>query len=266
MIIDGTHARATYLTVQHKLRARSASLLLSIEGGLPRIMTIWFTLAMIGCAIRIVASPIRGAPDLSTFMPYILLVGTPLLSMGLALYWFREADGLPQPVTRLAIAGRWRSVSAHEARRHPLYGSSGIMVSLLVGMLLNVPVRALEYLAAMPALSGHVPEWLSTLRFVMTLDVVLLSSLYTIAFVAALRRVPLFPRLLATIWLIDVTMQLGIATAVARTEGLPVPVADALHALLDGNVKKVLISVCLWLPYLLLSKRVNVTFRHRVEA
>ena len=36
--------------------------------------------------------------------------------------------------------------------------------------------------------------------------------------------------------------------------------------LLDGNVKKVLISVALWLPYLLMSKRVNVTFRHRVEA
>jgi hypothetical protein len=266
MAFDGTQARATYLTVQHKLRAKSASLLTSIEGGLPRIMTLWFALAIAGCAIRIAASPLRAMPDLSTFTPYILLVGGPLLSMGLALYWFRKGDQLPQPVYRLAVAGRWRDVSANEARRHPLYGSSGIMVSLLVGMLLNVPVRALEYLAAMPALAGHVPQWLSTLRFVMTLDVVLLSSLYTIAFVAALRRVPLFPRLLAAIWLIDVTMQLGIATAVAGTHGLPIPVADALHTLLDGNVKKVLISVCLWLPYLLLSKRVNVTFRHRVEA
>jgi hypothetical protein len=35
---------------------------------------------------------------------------------------------------------------------------------------------------------------------------------------------------------------------------------------LDGNVKKVLISIALWLPYLLMSRRVNVTFRHRVEA
>ena len=140
------------------------------------------------------------------------------------------------------------------------------MVSLLVGMLLNVPVRALEYLAAMPALSGSIPPWLSTLHLMMTLDVVLLSSLYTIAFVAALRRVPLFPRLLAAIWAIDIAMQLGIAQAVAGTPGLPASVADALHMLLDGNVKKVLISVCLWLPYLLMSKRVNVTFRHRVEA
>lgn len=255
-----------YLDVQRKLRTKSAALLLSIEDGLPRIMTIWFALAMTGCAIRIAASPLRAMPDLSTFMPYILLVGAPLVSIAFALYWFRSGDELPQPVYRLAVAGRWRNVDTDEARRHHLYGSSGIMVSLLIGMLLNVPVRSLEYLAAMPALAGHVPEWLSTLRFAMTLDVVLLSSLYTIAFVAALRRVPLFPRLLATIWLVDVAMQLVIARAVAATAGLPAPVAEALHTLLDGNVKKVLISVCLWMPYLLLSRRVNVTFRHRVEA
>ena len=186
--------------------------------------------------------------------------------MGLGLIWFQNGDGLAQPTTRLAIVGRWRSVGRAEAQRHPLYGSSGIMVSLLVGMLLNVPVRALEYLAAMPALSGRVPEWLSTLHIAMTLDVVLLSSLYTIAFVAALRRVPLFPRLLIAIWAIDMAMQFGIAAAVAGTHGLPRDVAAALQTLLDGNVKKVLISAGLWLPYLLMSKRVNITFRHRVEA
>jgi len=259
-------ARATYRSVQQRLRAKSGALLLTIERRLPRIMTFWFALAMTGCAVRIAASPLHAAPDLSTFLPYMLVVGAPLLSMGLALIWFRDGHLLPQPTTRLAIAGKWRAVTRAEAQRHRLYGSSGLMVSLLVGMLLNVPVRALEYLASIPALSGTIPAWLSTLHFMMTLDVVLLTSLYTVAFVAALRQVPLFPRLLVAIWAIDITMQLGIARAVAGTEGLPGPVADALHTLLDGNVKKVLISVCLWLPYLLLSKRVNVTFRHRVEA
>ena len=218
--------RATARAVGQRLHAKSAALLVSLEGGLPRIMTWWFVAAMLGSALRIAASPLHGAPGLDTYLPYILLVTAPLLSMGLALHWFRGGDRLPQPATRLAVVGRWRSVPAHEARRHPLYGTSGVMVSLLVGMLLNVPVRALEYLAAMPALAGDVPPWLS---------------------------------------LVDLAMQLGIAGAVASTDGLPAPVGDALHTLLDGNVKKVLISVVLWLPYLLLSRRVNVTFRHRVE-
>lgn len=253
------------MTARQRLQAKSAALLLSLEGGLTRIMTGWFMVAILACAIRIAVSPIKSAPDLSTFVPYVLLVGAPLVSMALALTWFERGDELPQPTTRLAIVGRWRNVPRAEAQKHPLYGSSGIMVSLLVGMLLNVPVRALEYLAAMPALSGSVPEWLSTLHVAMTLDVVLLSSLYTIAFVAALRRVPLFPRLLVAIWAIDFAMQFGIAAAVAGTHGLPSTVADALRTLLDGNAKKVLISIGLWLPYLLMSKRVNVTFRHRVE-
>ena len=100
----------------------------------------------------------------------------------------------------------------------------------------------------------------------MTLDVVLLTSLYAIAFVAALRRVPLFPRLLAAIWLLDLAMQFVTARMMATMSDLPPDVGVALQPLLEGNVKKVLISIALWLPYLLLSKRVNITFRHRVPA
>lgn len=252
--------------MSQRLHAKSAALLLSIEASLPRLMTGWFIVAMLASVLRIALSPLQTAPALETLLPYLLLVTTPLLSMGLALHWFRDGHMLPQPTTRLAWIGRWRAVSRHEAEQHPLYGSSGIMVSLLVGMLLNVPVRGLEYLAAIPALSGTVPAWLATLHLMMTLDVVLLTSLYTIAFVAALRRVPLFPRLLAAIWAVDLAMQLGIASVVAGTDGLPPSVAAALRDLLDGNTKKVLISVGLWMPYLLMSKRVNVTYRHRVEA
>src|SRR4249919_1387078 len=106
MTFDPTEARATYLNVQRKLRTKSGSLLLTLERRLPRIMTFWFALAMAGCAVRIAASPLHKAPDLSTFLPYILVVGAPLLSMGLALIWFRDGQLLPQPSTRLAIAGR----------------------------------------------------------------------------------------------------------------------------------------------------------------
>ena len=251
---------------QTRLRGRAAALLLTLEARLDRIMISWLLLAGLACALRIAFSPLAVPFDVGAVLPYLLLVLTPFASMVLALRWFADSHNQPQPQYRLSRLGRWTNLDRHQASQHALYGVSGLMVSLLIGMLLNVPVRALEYLGAMPAISGPVPAWLSVLRMMMTLDVVLMSSLYAIAFVAALRRVPLFPRLLVAIWGLDIGFQLLTAEMVVRTPGLPNPVAAALHGLLDGNVTKVLISAGLWLPYLLLSTRVNVTFRHRVPA
>ena len=88
-----------------------------------------------------------------------------------------------------------------------------------------------------------------------------------VAFVAALRRVRHRSRgLLAAIWACDIAMQLGTASLVDHAGHVPPAVADALTTMLTGNVKKTLISIGLWLPYLLLSTRVNVTYRHRVPA
>lgn len=251
--------------LKQRLHAKSAALLLTMESRLDRIMLFWLGFAALASAVRIATSPIRAVPDFATFAPYMLLIFAPAVSMVLALRWFSDGENMQQPATRLSRLGSWQAVGSSQARRHALYGTSGIMVSLLIGMLLNVPVRAAEYMAAMPAITGPVPAWLVTLHTLMTADVVLLSSLYTIAFVAALRRVPLFPRLLAAIWLVDIAMQLLTAQLVAGAPGLPQAVGGALQSLLDGNVKKVLISVALWLPYLILSARVNVTFRHRIS-
>lgn len=251
--------------LKQRLHAKSAALLLTMETRLDRIMLIWLAVAATASAIRIATSPVHGGfPEFATVAPYLLLIFAPVVSMLLAMRWFARAEHMPQPALRLARLGAWRKLNSAEAQRHRLYGTTGIMVSLLVGMLLNVPVRATEYLAAMPALSGPVPPWLVTLHTLMTADVVLLSSLYVVAFVAALKRVPLFPRLLVAIWLADLGMQLLTAQLVVAAPGLPAPVAGALQSVLDGNVKKVLISVGLWLPYLLLSTRVNVTYRHRI--
>jgi len=251
----------------HKMTARSATLLVALDTRLDRILKYWLLGAGLICAARIAFTPgpVPGAA-LSTFASYMLVVVAPFASTMLALYWFRNGHAQAQPEFRLARVGKWQTISRPEAERHPLYGPSGILVSLLVGMMLNVPVRAAEYLAAMPPIPAGSPAWLSALHFAMTFDVVLFGSLYMIAFVAALRKVPLFPRLLAAIWLGDLTMQLVTAEVVTRAGGVPPQVATALHGVLEGNVKKVLISVALWLPYLLLSKRVNVTYRHRVPA
>ena len=250
--------------ISRKMHAKSAALLMAIESSLDRIMLYWLMLAGLAAALRIATSPIPAGLQVATVAPYLLLIFAPFASMMLALRWFADGDRLAQPALRLAQVGQWHAVDRFAALRHPLYGTGGIMVSLLIGMLLNVPVRGLEYLAAMPALSGPVPAWLANLHLMMTIDVVLLSSLYTIAFVAALRRVPSFPRLLGAIWLLDLAMQFATAQLVAGMPDVPRNVAFALQPLLEGNVLKVLISVALWLPYLLLSTRVNVTYRHRL--
>ena len=252
--------------ISTRMRARSAALILSLDDRLDVILKYWLVIAGLASAARIIAgSGSMPLASYSTFASYMLLVVAPFASTLLALRWFADGHLQPQPVTRLARVGRWRNVSRSEAERHPLHGTSGIMASLIVGIMLNVPVRAAEYLAAMPPVPAEHPHWFSVLHFAMTADVLLFTSLYMIAFVAALRRVPLFPRLLLAIWLGDLAMQLAIAQLVSTTD-LPTAVAGALKMLLVGNVKKVLISMALWLPYLLLSRRVNVTYRHRVAA
>lgn len=253
--------------VSAKMNARSAALLLAIDHGLDRILKVWLLGAGLASAARIASAP-HSVPlaGFSTLASYMLLVVAPFASTLLALRWFSAGHLHAQPTTRLARAGRWIPVSRLEAETHPLYGTSGIMVSLLIGMMINVPLRAAEYLTAMPPIPIDAPRWLSALHFAMTFDAVLFSSLYMVAFVAALRRVPLFPRLLAAIWACDLAMQLGTASLVQQAGHVPASVASALTTMLTGNVKKTLISVALWLPYLLLSTRVNVTYRHRVPA
>jgi hypothetical protein len=245
--------------VRQRLTDRSAAMLLTLEGRLSQLMTAWLLLVVAACGLRVATSPLEGAPGAETLLSYLALAAAPIASMLVALRWFGKVPGEAPSSDR-----GWNHVGLVAARRHPLYGPGGLMVALLVGMLINVPVRAAEYFAALPALSGHVPAWLATLHLAMTADVVLFTSLYAVAFVAALRRAPLFPKLLCAIWAADLVMQVGVASAVAKQGDLPPAVGAALHQLLDGNVLKVLVSIALWLPYLILSTRVNITYRHRL--
>jgi hypothetical protein len=252
------------IALSNSMHRRSLSVLGLLEHRLDRIVGIWLCVVALAAALRLAISPLHASAfDGATILPYMLLIAAPAASLFLALRWFRDGEQMRQPVTRLARVGQWRNLASSEARRHPLYGASGIMVSLLVGMLLHTPLRTASYLATMPAITADAPGWLSVLHFWLTLDTVLLSSLYAICFAAALRHMPLFPRLLLLVWMIDLCMQVLIAQA-AVSSGLPLNVATPLHMLLEKNVAKVLISISLWLPYLLLSTRVNVTFRHRI--
>lgn len=245
--------------VTQRMRARSLAVPAALEGRLTRLMTGWLVLVALASLLRVASSPLGAGVSMSSLFAFLLLGAAPVFSAMMAMRWFAtESLPLPRPTAK------WRALSPAEAKAHPLYGAGGIMASLLVGMLISIVLRGAEYLAAMPAISASAPAWLATLHLALTADVVLFTGLYAIAFVAALRRSPLFPPLMAMLWGADLVMQVGIAQWVAAQPDLPTGVAAALHRLLDGNISKVLISVALWMPYLLLSTRVNVTYRHRI--
>src|SRR6185295_2180275 len=129
--------------MSHRMRSRSTAVLLAIDTRLHGILKYWLLVAGLLAALRIaLSSGSAGADALSTFSSYMLVVVAPFVSTLLALRWFRDGYRQAQPEFRLAQVGRWTNVSRAEAQRHALYGTSGIMVSLLVGMMMNVPVRA----------------------------------------------------------------------------------------------------------------------------
>ena len=256
--------------VKDHLYRKSVALVLSMQVNLQRIVAAWILIAAFACGVRMAfpATPYATTPWVSGtgLLPYLLVVGAPVGSLLLGLKLFPAGRVHAQPSFRLAKVGRWRKIDCLKAREMSQFGLYGVMASLLLGIALNVPVRTLEFLSAIPALGSYSPGWYVSLYAVMLADVVLLSSLYMFAFAMALRMAPLFPRFLVMVWGVDLVAQLGIAQLVVQIGDVPHAVELALAGLLEGNVKKVLISAALWLPYLLLSERVNVTFRNRVSA
>lgn len=232
------------------------------------IFLAWLAVFSVAAAIRLLfpATPIRNAADLAeTTLPYVLIALAPIAGFKLAAASFPIGMVFRQPEYRFARYGRWRQASVTEARRSPIFGPAGFMASLLVGLLLNVGFRSFEFLLAMPPVNHHGPDWAVRLFLLMTFDVVVMSFFYMVCFVMALRTNSFFPRMLLFAWALDICMQLTIARQLAMMHDLPAQVAAPLKTLLDGNIKKVLISAFVWVPYLLLSDRVNLTYRQRLR-
>jgi hypothetical protein len=240
-----------------------------LERRMAGVCAAWLIVASCLALFRLAApaSAIHNLADASPILTaYTAIILAPILGYLIGRHAFSGATATVQPRTRLALIGRWHQLGPADARARPTFGPVGFMASLLVGMLLNVVVRTFEFFTAIPAMSAHAPAWGQTMFTFMALDVVITSFFYMVAFIMALRTIPLFPRMLVYAWLIDVMMQVVIAKQVAAIGGVPEGVVPPLLALLEGNMTKVAISVMVWLPYLLLSERVNVTYRHRTDA
>lgn len=251
------------------LSRRSLAVSRTLSRRIAAITATWSLVFLLAGIPRVVFAPVpvHGLADLAALaLPYLLIAAAPLAGLWLTECSFPAGTLTAQPDIRLAIYGQWQRLSVTEARANPVFGPAGFMASLLIGLLLNVVVRSFEFLAAVPPLNSHAPQWGQTLFHMMAADVITMGFFYMVCFVLALRSVPYFPRMLLFAWGLDVTMQLLIANEVAGTHGLPRGVASALQTLLSGNIDKVLISMAVWLPYLILSDRVNVTYRQRARA
>jgi hypothetical protein len=250
-------------------RQRSASLVRFFDMRMELLVSTWTVLIVLAGLTQVLTAlhrPQGIAETLAGLLPYLLIAVAPIAGLRIASACFPRGILTAQPAIRLSRVGSWRQLDPIRARRNPAYGPIGLMASLLVGLLLNVPTRTLEYLTAVPAVGSDAPGWAQTYFHVMTADVIALNFFYMVCFVLALRSNPYFPRMLVFTWAYDIAMQMVIARQVALAPDLPSRVIEPLATLLHGNILKVMISVFIWLPYLLLSERVNVTYRSRTSA
>lgn len=256
-------------TMKERLFRQSVRFVAPLEDKVRGLLLGWTVVVALICLIRILfpVMPANGLPSLLVlFVPHMLILASPFFAYWTANALFPRGTDFGQPEIRLARVGNWRSLGALEARDHPAFGPVGIMASLLLGMLLNVPVRTAEFMAGVPAMTGSAPIWGQMIYFAMATDLIVMNFLYTLCFFMALRRMPFFPRMLLLAWGVDVASQILIAQYVSGAPHLPAEVAAAIAPLLESNLKKAFISIVIWMPYLILSERVNVTYRWRQPA
>jgi hypothetical protein len=260
---------STYTAYTRKLERRSRAVPGWLGRNIETIAVIWACLLLF-VSLPVVASspaPANGPIEaLALALPYVLAAIAPLAGLRLAMRSFPHGLLTAAPRFHWFSYGRWRRLSVIEAQASPLFGPAGFMASLLIGLLLNIVVRSFEFLAAVPALGQSAPLWGQWLFNLMAADLILMNFFYMVCFVLALRSVPYFPKVMLFAWGLDVFIQLLIASRLSAIGGLPPTVGQPLSDLLFGNIQKVLISAAVWLPYLILSDRVNITYRQRVRA
>ncbi len=255
--------------LRERLYAKSVRLVAPLEDKARMLLLAWTVLVALVCLVRMIfpVTPVNSlAEGLVLFVPHMLILASPFFAYWAANALFPRGTDFAQPDIRLARFGSWRSLNALSVRDHPAFGPVGIMASLLLGMLLNVPIRTAEFMAAVPAMTGSAPTWGQMIYFAMATDLIAMNFLYTLCFFMALRRNPFFPRMLLLTWGLDLASQVLVANYVGSAPYLPAGVAASIAPLLESNLKKAAISMIIWLPYLLLSERVNVTYRWRQPA
>lgn len=251
------------------MAGRSRRIVTALPAKMELLAAVWIMVvtALAGAKIALAPVPPANLAEFAgPFLVYALIALAPVMAWRLASRAYPENAPVRRLDFHLSALGRWTPVEPHAARTRPEFGPFGLMACLLVGLLLNVPLRSLEFFLAVPAVLDSAPGWTRTVFLIMAGDVIAMSFLYVTCFVMALRGVALFPRMLLATWMIDIMMQLTMASAIAARPDLPPEVAPAMQELLRGNLLKVLVSMGVWLPYLVLSDRINLTYRYRIRS
>lgn len=225
-----------------------------------RFCVAWLLVAALLSLVRALGSP--ASPLLYAVLLFaVLSLPVPAFRWGISLF---PSGSLPAQSLSSVGARKWSRLDPLEWHQLRRFDNDMIFSMMVCGLLLNIPVRALEFVAAMPFPIVNAPGWYLALFPLMLLDLAVLTTCYAALSGIALSGTPAFPRLLIAVWLLDISAQLGIAAATAYIPGLPEKVMLLLIDLLHGNINKVAISVAIWLPYLLFSQRINLTFRGRL--
>lgn len=251
---------------QPMFEQRTTAIMVWLENNLKLLAIGWVSinLAVFAYKYSRLMVPVHGFWDLlQLVLPYAMIAASPVAGVLLGRAAFQE--NRTQPYYRLSRFGNWQGVEIKHARSHPLFGPAGLLTSLVAGFLLGVVMRTIEFVSIMPAINHHAPDWVHTLFVMTTVEIAVMNFFYMICFIMAVKCVPLFPRMLLYVWMLDVLYQLSMAHII-RGAALPEETIEPLRQLLTANLNTVLISAAIWLPYLILSERVNVTFRHRVSS
>lgn len=238
-----------------------------LELRMENIVGWWASLLLAVSIVKVAFAPAPPAslPEaLAMALPFLALGAAPIIGYRLAAGAFPRGHLMDQPAVRLAVYGSWRQAGTDDLRRSQLVGPTGFLVSLIVGLLINVPFRSLKFLAIIPAVGPADPHWAQTLVAGFTVQAAVMNFLYMVCFVMALRRIPLFPRMLVVVWSLDLASQFVLAHVMGGA-GLPASLAQPLIDSLSDNLTHVLIAAAIWLPYLLVSDQVNLVYRFRLR-
>ena len=237
------------------------------ERHIGRLALLWCLLLGLIVAARLAATAVL-ARDMDIWLisacVYGLLLLSPLIGLFAAARAFPRGQLFALPDIPIARFGAWRRVDPLTAHAHRSFGVSGLLVGFVIGLLINIVLRTAEFLGAVPYMASIGPGWSQILFLTLAADCIFFNIMYGALFVMALRHVPWFPRIMLLVWMTDILSQLYMSQ-ILGAQALPEKVAVALADLLTGNMRKSLISIALWLPYFLLSERVNITYRRRVR-